>query len=343
MRQADIRPFVKGLSRLSVAIFLLLAGCTEQTELVQDLHDYQQRLANLLKSPAPSSITITSLSYPELRELQTALTSTHIKLFELYALSNCAVAVKIAERNTPLGRTQYPSRRYIYEVELIESMQSCLASEQDPLNQQNLENWLRIKTQNLPLVWAGLMQSSEEMRRAFASNQGFIQGNEQDGLRETQAALQYLLELYEHPLAQSHVLEEHLKLLSRYQLPARLWRSELLITAEIAQTTQWLKQQEVLTLCPHGKASQQVEYLNNVFKLFFIEKIQVLSSRIDQYHYQLSPLLERFINKSALNSQFRALISHHQTDTYQQYRLALQEHITLWQALYRNCKLIPGH
>jgi hypothetical protein len=253
------------------------------------------------------------------------------------------VAVKIAQRNTQLGRTQYPSSRYVYEVELIESMRACLATEEEPINQQNLQHWLELKTQQLPLAWADLMQSSEELRRALGGNQGYIQGNEQDGLRETQAALQYLISLYEKPRAQSHILEEHLKMLSKYQLPARLWRSELLITAVITQTTHWLEQNAISTLCPRGKASQQVTYINNVFRLFFIAKIQALSGKIDYYHYQLSPLLEQLIKNPVLNSQYSAMLSNHQTDTYSQYRLALQAHIALWQELYQNCKLTPGY
>lgn len=328
---------------LPVLFCLGLLGCSDRELLKQDLQDYQQRLANVLEIPAPTFATITSLEYPQSKELQLPVTDTQIKLFELFKLSGCGVAAKIAERNTQLGRTQYPSTRYIYEVELIASMQSCLTTEDDQQNKQNLSQWLTTKNRNLPLVWAELIQSSEEMRHALSANQGFIRGNGSDGLRETQAALQYLILLYEHPQAEPHILEEHLKLLSNYNLPARLWRSEILITAAVTQTTYWLKQNAILSICAKGKSSQQITFLNNVFRHFFIEKIQVMSSKIDLYHYQLTPLLEQLINQPELNPKFTALLSRHHMDIYNQYKLALQEHVSLWQELYHNCKLIPGH
>jgi hypothetical protein len=343
LRKTTIHLLLIRFSGLTFIFSLGLFGCSDRGSLERDLQDYQQRLANVLEVPGPSLISIPSLTFPPSKELHITVPSPHIKLFELFQLNGCGVAAKIAERNTQLGRTQYPSTRYVYEVELIASMQACLATDDKLQNKQNLVQWLTIKTQNLPLVWADLIQNSEEIHHALSANKGFIRGNEQDGLRETQAALQYLLNLYKFPQAEPHLLEEHLKLLNNYQLPARLWRSEMLITTAISQTTLWLKQNAILAMCTKGKPSQQVEFLNNVFRIFFIEKIQMLSGRIDHYHYQLAPLLEQLINQPELAPKLTALLSHYQIDTHEQYKLALQEHIVLWQDLYRNCGLIPGH
>ena len=271
--------FIKINSHLLVLIFFIacLSACQPYEQLSDDLQDYQQRLARVLESEKPAFIVGNLPAYPPLKTLENTLSQPSIKLSEFYQLQHCQLATLVAERNTSLGKLQLPSTRFHYEKQLIRGLQECIKQTQQPDLKEHLQAWLHIKQQNLVLSWADMLQKSTEMRQALSTNQGLIAGSPQDGLNETVAAFIFLLASQQQDVVDLKALERHLYNLAQFALPARLWRSQHLLADNLNLTTLWLKQRGANDFCvikqPQINA-KDIEYLSNVFQLFFIEKIQ---------------------------------------------------------------------
>jgi hypothetical protein len=330
------------LRLLWLVLLIGMTGCSEQQKLYTALKAYQHRMASVLEVPSPVVPTVGLAAYPSIKTLNRNIPSAHIPLAEFYQLKNCQLATLVAQRNTPLGRTQYPSTRYLYEVELLQAIEPCLNNQDDQPLTGTLRNWQADKQQKLPLAWANLLQTSSEVKQALSANQGFIQGNEQDGLNQTLAALHYLEKLRTEPTANRDMLENHLANLQQYQLPARLWRSQMLLGASLEQTTRWLVRNEKLIQCPKGRTSKTAEYLSNVFQLFFIQKIQAIAGKLNAYHYQLAPLLTQLTTHPQIHPSFSGLILAHLIEGFTTYKTAMDNHIRFWQGLYQRCGLNPG-
>ncbi len=329
-------------SLLVLVLVIGLSGCNDQQKLHTALKEYQQRMATVLDVPAPIMQTVSLGPYPSIKMLKRTIPASNIRLAEFYQLKNCQLATLIAERNTSLGRTQYPSTRYLYEVKLLQAIEQCLDNQNDQQLTDALRNWQVDKQQKLPLVWSNLLQTSSEIKLALSANQGFIQGNEKDGLNQTLAALRYIKQLRVKPNANGAVLEVHLANLQQFQLPARLWRSQRLLSTNLAQTTQWLKQNEALIHCSEGNTSKKVEYLNNVFQLFFIEKIQPVASKINHYHYKLNTIFSDLIQNQLISPALKEELVRNTGHHFDSYKQTMKQHILFWQGLYKRCGLSPA-
>ncbi|MFT4939396.1 MAG: hypothetical protein ACI88A_002436 [Paraglaciecola sp.] len=327
---------------IALPLIIFLAACTGQQKLANDLHEYQQRLASVLNVPSQVLQKPTLPPYPSIKILKKEIPQTRIKLAEFYALKNCQLSTLVAERNTVLGRTQYPSARYIYEVDLIQEIERCLTTSETSETSATLRNWQRQKQNNLPLVWANLLQTSDEVKLALSANSGFIQGTEKDGIHQTVQAFEYLFQLLDNPQSNSNNLERHLANIKNYQLPARMWRSQLLLTDNLKQITVWLENNSLLMKCPSRKASIEVEYLQNIFKLFFIEKIQPVATRINHYQYQLTPVFENLAVSQNTDMQIKNMLIMHSQQNFIEYEMSIKAHIQFWQKLYKRCGITPN-
>lgn len=322
-------------------ITFCLFACGDQDTLEYKVADYQQRLANVLESAAPVLPKVHLPSYPTLSELTLDLTETNIQLFEYYQLKHCTVHSLIAERNTTLGRLQLPSTRYLYERKLLDGLALCIDSTTDKTLKLKLQQWLQSKQNNLPLVWANLMQTSNELKSALSSNGIYIQGSKDDGLSNSKNALSFLLGLNENSKAKDSKLETHLAHLNQYRLPAKLWLSQLLLSKQLNQSTLWLKQQRTYLKCRDGKAETKVTYLANVFQRYFIERIQPIAGKINHYQYQLSPLFDELVQNQHVSAAFTTYIQQQQ-QSFDLYQHAMTEHIQFWQTLFKRCNIQSG-
>lgn len=330
---------LKSFVRLAL-VYLVTAsglGCGGYS-LEDDITRYQSRLAKVLDSQITEMAAIEPLSYPPLRDLQNQLLTSSIAIQDFHAIQNCRANLLIAQRNTPLGRTQLPSKRYSYEVQLISALQDCLA--QEAPGNAKLQDWIVNKTANLPLVWANMIQTSDEIKTAFSSNGAFLGQSSSAALSDTQHALAYLLALESGENVNLTELEQHLKQLAQHKLPAKVWRSQRLLAQELDRTTQWLVSLDPAKQCINGQPSQQLRYLRNVFQLFFIEKIQPLASQLNHIQYQLNPLYQQFSHSPDLKPRFKALLTQQQQE-FKVYQEAMSRHITFWQKLLARCGLSP--
>jgi hypothetical protein len=281
-------------------------------------------------------------TYPPLRDLKQNIPATSIKLFEFYNLQHCELYSLVAQRNTSLGNLQLPSTRYIYERHLLDALQKCLIDTTDSKLREKLERWQQTKAQQLPMVWADLIQLSSELKQTFSTNVALVEGNEQDGLYQTKEALNYLIQINQKKLVNSAELEQHLQHLMNSPLPATLWLSQLTLAEHLNKSTTWLFKHANDLQCSGSGSKKKMEYLTNVFQRYFIEKIQPIASQMNHYQYQLSPIFEKMLSHPNLSPNFKQYINQSNQQGFKNYQVAMQQHIHFWQDLFKRCNIKPG-
>jgi hypothetical protein len=320
----------------------LISACDSSQQLAEDLETYQKRLSNVLSSPTPKFIPALLPAYPTLTSLGDDAPDILIKLHEFTDLQYCQLDTLIAQRNTTLGKLQLPSTRFTYEKKLLNALQTCIALSDETALREKLQSWYAHKHENLPFAWAAMLQKSPEIKQALSRNANFISGTEQDGLQTSLAALNYLFKAQTSDDMDSKVLENHWKTLAQDAFLAKLWRTQILLTQNLTRTTKWLEALNVTAYCQSKNSQKKVDYLSNVFRLYFIEKIQPVATQINYYHYQVSPILDRLLTHSALSNAFKHYISEQHQVGFHAYQTAMQEHIQFWQTLFKACDISPS-
>ncbi|WP_299083091.1 DUF3080 domain-containing protein [uncultured Paraglaciecola sp.] len=329
--------------QLYVLIVLLgVVACEGKQTLPKQLQQYQARMARVLDVESQPNLTISLPPYPPEKVLRQPIPETKIKLFDFYNLKGCQLYSLIAQRNTSLGKLQLPSTRYIYERQLLLAIEGCISRTQEPKLREKLRKWQQTKAQQLPMVWADLIQLSDETKQAFSANFASINTGTQSGLSQTKEALSYLININQNTRPNSGELERHLQNLMKHPLPAKLWLSQLTLTRYLSYITPWLiKNTENIDCKPH-KITKKAKYLTNVFQLFFIDNIQPIASQINHYQYQLSPMLNKLQNHPRLSSDLKQYIRSLNQQGFDNYQHAMQQHIQFWQAFFKRCHLKPG-
>jgi hypothetical protein len=323
-------------------MIIFVMGCDSSHSLQKHLQEYQVRMAKVLDVESPGRLTISLPPYPPLSDLQQNIPATSIKLFEFYNLKHCELYSLVAERNTSLGNLQLPSIRYIYERHLFEALQQCLIDTSDSQLRKKLQSWKQTKEQQLPMVWADLIQLSSEVKQGLSANFALVKGNEQDGLIQFKDTLNFLININHNKQINSTELEQHLKSLMNNPLPAKLWLSQLTVSEYLNHSTHSLRQHAQDLQCSDTRSKKKMEYLRNVFQQFFIEKIQPIASQMNHYQYQLGPIFETMSVHPHLSSSFKEYIKQFNQQGFDNYQAALQQHIQFWQILFKRCNIKPG-
>lgn len=324
---------------------LILWGCNHSSDLPNLVEDYQQRLANILEQEPPKSLKVSLAPYPNLNALKLdtpQLTATNIKLFEFYKLKHCKLYSLVAERNTSLGKIQLPSVRFSYEKQLITALEDCYKSTTDQTLKGKIRDWNNIKVQNFPLVWADVMQKSSELKIALSSNQGMLTGTDTDGLGPILNSLSYLTQMKKLDFGKPLNLESQLQQLQQNALPAKIWLSQNYLTTQFRQINQWLEHQQGNLNCRDGRPSKQVKYMANVLQRYFVEKIQPIASKLNHYHYQLLPIMNKLIEDPHLSPAFKDYLKQPTQKGFKEYQHLMKNHLQFWQSLFQRCNIQPG-
>lgn len=316
-----------------------LFGCIGD-QASRDLKEYQQRLANIVEADFERSEPVTTLTYPPISQLKILIPETTVNLRDFYAIQNCAVNTLIAQRNTALGKTQLPSTRYHYEVQLLQGLEQCaLVAESDKVKKQ-LNDWIEIKRSSFPQVWLNLVQTSQEVKQAFSSNQGYLNQGNSEEIAEFKLALEYLVDLSNQTDVEIEKLESSLNTLRQTELAARLWKTQLLLKQELSATTAFLINYDSEISCSNAANKQQLDYLKNVFQRYFIERIQPLAGVVDKSNYALAPVLNELLNTAGIHPDFKHYLRLRLSE-YEEYKSAMHEHVVFWQSLFKRCSLSP--
>lgn len=273
------------------------------------------------------------LSYPARSALEQPIDQLKISLTDFYHLQNCPAIQLIAQRNTTLGKLQTPSQRYLYETELILALQQC-AQHAKPTQQHTIKRWLEIKRQQLPAVWANLLQLSEESKQFLSANRPLTDNDNQSQSNAAKQAFEYLIALRNTPKTDSQQLEKNLFTLQQNTLLAKVWYSQGVLSAGLRQLNHWLDDQLNTAPCKQP----EMNYLNNVFQLFFIQKIQASANQINQLQYQFMPLAQAITKSPVLTSEFKQLFTQQQQN-HNQLKQHIQQHVQLWKHYLSRCNL----
>ncbi|NDV89938.1 DUF3080 family protein [Alteromonas sp. 345S023] len=327
---------------------VLLSGCFGHTGLKANINEYRTRLARVLDSPiAPADADKHTLRYPSVSERVVNVTPVNINLRNFYAIQDCELGRIVAQRNTVLGKTQLPSQRFAYEQKLGTVLANC--EEKVSKNNKQLaaliNNWREQKRAQWPQIWAQLIQNSSEMKQGLSLASSLLEVESSSQISSSVNALYYLDSLAHRSdkvgAFNSNHLEAQLRTLSNSRLPAKLWLTQQLLTNELTTLTGALKRPLASVNCPKGRASEKAKVLRNVFYLFFIEKIQPVGSKLNQIHYQLAPLWQRWVASDALSPAFKQFIATHAHEGFSEYQDAMHEHVRLWQDFLGRCNLAP--
>ncbi|WP_164078277.1 DUF3080 family protein [Alteromonas facilis] len=329
---------------LLIALFVLTA-CSPSNALKDALEEYHSRLARVLDIEISQQPFTFEHSFPPKSTLYKEPASLSINVQEFMSLPDCQLSTLIAERNTAMGKTQLPSQRYIYEVNLLNTLRQCIDANSDSSDQGKLVEAFEHKRTTIHHSYANLLQTSSEIHQALTQSAEFIDLTENSGLVETLAALEFLLSINPEQQLSSSIeserLENHLHDLLKTRLPAKLWRSEQLIIAFFDFSTPLLKQQFDTISCRTSAEQNRASILRNVFFMFFAEQIQPIAGQINNSYYKLSPLLVRIADLSEIAPEWKNAIDE-MLAQHDRYALAMREHITLWQELFKRCNLSPS-
>lgn len=328
---------------LALLATLVLQGCTGGGELEDAIQEYRDRLSRVLDAPLPEIAPRPVLDYPSPASLRQTIPALNVNLREFYALQECELGTLIAERNTAVGKTRQPSQRLAYETQLLASIDACI-SQLTEANQQlavRLQEIKAIKSTQRQQVWANLIQSSQELHYALSMPQQLLTAQANRDARAGITSLHYLNQRQSPASFTLAELEGQLQQTASARLPAKLFQTQGYLTASLAPLTSSLSPLLASVPCPEGRPSEQAKVLRNVFYLFFIEKVQPVGSRLNDYHYQLLPVFEDWVAMSSLHPDFVRFIKHNALEGFARYQTAVKAHVSLWQDFLGRCNLSP--
>lgn len=314
-------------------------------ELQQNLTEYNGRLSTILDHPIDVLPRQNRSMKQKALGLETAQAQADvkIKLNEFYNLPDCGIKPIIAERNTSLGKLQSPSQRYLYEVRLLSMLTQCRLNA-SPEQSANLHNIITQKQDMLLHAWRNLLLNSREIQAAIFNPAVNTNVKFSHDFAITQ--WQQLLEFAPAKVLQSQPshfddLESILKHINEDQTPTRIWNDMALLSHQLPQITTWLLTSTESLTCQKAADKTKVEYLRNVFNLFFIQKIQTQASKLSSWHYKLRPILIDLYVKPFIPVTMQHYINSYSESQFNQFKTAIRDHVALWQDLFNRCKMAP--
>lgn len=331
---------------MTLVALLIISGCSDTKKIAVDLEDYSERLQSYTGIAIESLPEVNNLYAPNKQALKIDIERTSINLRELFAFNDCSLNQLVAQRNTALGKMQLPSSRYAYESELVHELAACQRTLQENEGKTELvaklADWSALKQQQLPQVWANLITQSIETDTHFTGGTGYISGTSNDNFQATKLALNFLLKSQnEHPVNAS-ALELHLQQLNNTPLMAKKWRTQLLLAQELNNISRLLNTYLINNTCSTRKEEESIEVMRNIFRIFFAERIQTVAGQLNNYYYQLSPLVEQLAQAPQMPTAFNEYLLLHNTLNFEAYTEAMQSHIQIWQQIFERCDNIAA-
>ncbi|WP_110427208.1 DUF3080 family protein [Glaciecola sp. KUL10] len=359
----SLKEKIASVKLLGFYIFSILAlsGCFDMQKLPSALNLYEERLTNVLGIEVENKASV-SMPFPNRTSLAIDIPEIDMNLREFYGLNACPIKHLIAQRNTALGKIHLPSQRFIYEVEVINTLSQCVNSlgqridESDNINSSELkeltliQTWLLAKQTSYPFNWANLITQSEEAYLALNQTDGFLNGSNEDPISLAIIDLRYFLSLNQqanrqHPpvvlMDDVQALESHLQSMQNHRFYAKFWRSLMLTEQSISRLNLVLDNALPAFQCHSSSKKQDFDILRNVFTKFFIQGIQPIASAFNNYQYKLSPLIDEIGQHPDLPYDFKSHISQRHRSLFASYTQAMSTHIQHWQRFFARCAVSP--
>lgn len=319
----------------------ILSGCSGQSDLESATEDYAERLSRVLETDITIQAPAIILTYPEATQRALVIPEKTLKLSEFYAINNCPLALLIAQRNTALGKVESPSRRYVYEMEVLDALSICKEQvEESSLVSAKLDELSSHKMSLLPMVRAKLLHDSEAIRLGTGFSRDFLSINNtkaSQGYTETLLALEFLSKLKNVQNISHETLEMHLQALEQHRLLANMWRTQQYISKTLPVITYALYRHSATMECS-SKTIEQNKILSNVLNMFFVDKIQAIGSQLNAYHYQFKPLIQALISEIYLAEAVKEYWHTQTHKEFARYQNTIKDHVKAWQNIFTRCQ-----
>ncbi|MGF1822791.1 DUF3080 domain-containing protein [Vibrio splendidus] len=312
-----------------VLITLVVGGCFGEGP--GDLFDdYQTKIARVQNADEIKEDWEFE-SLPRKRELQLDVPSLSIGLIDSYQLRQCGLFNLIAERNSVLGKVADEFRNYDYQVALLEGVGQCLSNnELDPEIVELLKEIEQQKLTQFPLHQWNLIYASDAMQSQMRGSQ-WLRADIGDQVRQTSGALEHINQALNAPLVSGKTTEVQ-EILEKSSTLGDLYYSLARASAELDTITQQLTTFDASIICGKQRDTTKFRYLNNVFELQYIGKVQPYTAQLDGYYQQLAPQLGMFDAQPELHSYYFPI-----QDAHQAFRSSTRRHVDYWQQLFKRC------
>ena len=329
----------------SLALLMCITACSPH-QVSDDISEYSERLSRVLDTELTTAEVQPAIAYPQRELLLSAPAQLDINLTRFYQLQQCELGNLVAERNTALGKIQHYSQRLVYERQLLAALADCITF----VSQQNdeparellatMENWYVAKQAAYPEHWSNMLVLSDETKAAFSRPQPALLYADNVDIAGQLALFRLLHSHAQAEGTEKQSLETTLQSIGVTRLPATIWQAQRQLAATLPLLTKQLEPLLKAVNCPAGSTASQAQILRNVFYLFFIERIQPVGGRINDFNYQFAPLLVKWRSEAALPESFKAFLTVQQTH-FTAYQQAMQQHVKLWQRFLGRCHLSP--
>ncbi len=338
----------------AIVLWVLLSGCLSACSspfIVSDIEEYQQRLERVLDIELASTTepnrSSQHLAYPPRDSLLKQPTPIDINLTQFHRLQQCKLGNLVAEHNTALGKIQHFSQRLQYEQRFINALEACIAHtrQAEPATSSvaqladTMTQWQPIKQTEYALHWSNMLVLSDETKAAFSRASPALLYQDSIDVSGQVSLFKELTRLADYHYQPSASIEASLQVIGAARLPATIWLTQQHIAAQLPGITQGLKTHLNQLDCLTTDA-EQANILRNVFYLFFIEKIQPVGARINQFTYQFAPVMDNWLESPVLPDSFKHFLRSHQQQ-FSAYQQAMAEHVALWQDFLGRCDLSP--
>lgn len=344
MTNKFIRPYcIKFTSSwaITILVWLGISSCSQKPYLQTTLDEYSQRTAHILEAswPETEQIINTANTQPVSTSGHSETSNTFIKLNEFYQLPDCGIKPIIAERNTTMGKIQAPSQRYLYDIRLLQALEQCQVNHTGATKEQ-LSSLIQQKRQDAQQSWLVLLRRSPELTAAIWNTRVHFEADEEHrhGIQNWLTLSQLSPDSDLTNISSNSVkLETSLEQIEKFKTPAKIKNDILLITHHLPPITDFIASETRQLACEsHPGDKQKVEYLRNVFNLFFIQKIQVHITKVNAWYYQIEPILSQLpLTEGSAEGWLNR-------EAHAAFLTQIRAHVAVWQDLFERCNMSPA-
>ena len=269
-----------------MALCLILPGC-HNNDLDDHWLQYHQQLSDALNLPPIESTQPSNIeAFPDKQRVLFDIEEVRTGMLNVYALRECQITSLIAARNSQLGKVAPPSQHWLYERELWQRLSGCWNTQTPKRlseeSRQQLLELTTLKTAQLPYVSWNALFGSTEWQNSFSRASSPLYGTTTQDIDDALSALRYLQRMTLHQFDRqweqnSHILENHLKVLTERPLTAEILRALLLTSHRLDEATQALRQTHSTHCLPAWKTTE-LQHLTSVARQWLESVNELVSS-----------------------------------------------------------------
>jgi hypothetical protein len=334
-----IKPYLS-VYLLSVIILIGVSGCDTRFKAEAVLSQYVIDLDRSQFLSISSPAIVMPSRFPPKRERQQALSQFDIGFLEFLSLQQCDVGAVVGKRNSILGKVMPDSQRFLYELEIIRTIESCEVK--DEKLAESLHHVAQQKRLELPIAFANAIFNGKESDAFFSLSNGFLPLNySTNNQQELLSALNRLIligdNLTKLPMVDGEVFENDLKILMNSEYGGRLLYSLVRITDYLNQVSRAIQELD------EASCGAPLRYFKQQFERHYVKSIQPYMGRINSSAYEVLPLLNRLVQLSVVNDEIRYFMSqfslNKERSLWLNYQKASQVHAKRWSTLFYICEV----